>query len=130
MSLDADIVTFAQQPNFATLTTLRPDGFPATQPMWVDADEEHILINTERHRRKFQHVQSDPRVTVTIIDHANPYNYVEVRGTVVDVIGGQQARDHIDQLSQKYLGQPYGTPIQSERVILKISPVTHSGKSS
>jgi hypothetical protein len=46
----------------------------------------------------------------------------EVRGTLVEIIRGQVARDHIDQLSMKYTGNPYGNPIQSERVILKVKP--------
>jgi hypothetical protein len=29
-------------------------GRPMTHVMWVDADEDHILINTEAHRAKFR----------------------------------------------------------------------------
>jgi PPOX class probable F420-dependent enzyme len=112
----------AQAPNFAALTTLLPDGQPSTHVMWVDADEEHVLVNTETHRQKYKNIKRDPRVAITIIDRENPYKYVEVRGHVVEEVGGQEARDDIDRLSQKYMGQPYGTPIQSERVILKIAP--------
>ena len=36
----------------------------------------------------------------------------------------REARAHIDQLSQKYVGSDYGNPIQSERVILKVAPKT------
>ena len=34
---------------------------------WVDADDDHVLINTEVHRAKFKAVERDPRVTVTIL---------------------------------------------------------------
>ena len=108
--------------NFAVLTTLMPDGTPQSHVMWVDHDEEHILINTEVHRRKFKNLAQDARATITIIDSENAYSYVEVRGRVVDQIGGQEARDHIDALSQRYFGKDYSNPIQSERVILKIEP--------
>jgi PPOX class probable F420-dependent enzyme len=94
-----------------------------TQVMWVDADDEHVLINTEVHRRKFLNVTNDPRVTVTVIDAENPYHYAEVRGRVVEKVTGPEARRHIDHLSQKYSGQPYpGDNITSERVILRIAP--------
>ena len=33
---------------------------------------------------------------------------------------GQAGRDDIDALSQKYMGAPYGNPIATERVILRI----------
>ena len=36
---------------------------------------------------------------------------------------GDEARQHIDQLSQRYLGQDYQAPIQSERVIVRIEPI-------
>lgn len=123
MPLDPAVREFASGPNFAVLTTLFPDGQPQTQVMWVDADEEHILINTEVHRAKFANVQRDPRVAVTIWDRDDPYRYVEVRGEVVDVVRGQAARDHIDACSQRYRGRDYdGSQITSERVVLRIRP--------
>ena len=108
--------------HFAVLTTLMPDGTPQSHVMWVDHDDDHILINTEIHRQKFANVEHDPRATVTIIESGNAYSYVEIRGRVVDHIGGQEARDHIDALSQRYFGKPYSNEIQSERVILRIRP--------
>jgi PPOX class probable F420-dependent enzyme len=108
--------------NIASVTTLLRDGTPQTTPMWVDADEGHLLLNTEVHRQKFKNVERDPRVTVTIWDAANPYEYAELRGRVVDTVRGPEARSHIDQLAQKYTGADYANPIQSERVILKIGP--------
>lgn len=120
--IDPTIKEFAQAKHFAALTTLLPDGQPQTQIMWVDADDEHILINTEVHRQKFKNVERDPRATVTIFDETNPYHYVEVRGHVVEKVRGDEARAHIDHLSQKYQGTPYPNAIQSERVILKIAP--------
>ena len=129
MSLDAKVIAFARGKNYAVFTTLRPDGHPVSQPMWVDADDDFVLINTEKHRRKMRNVEADPRVTVTIIDRDNPYSYVEVRGTVVEVVEGAEPRAHIDQLSQKYEGQPYPADgVKSERVMLKIAPLETSEK--
>ena len=121
--LDPTVVELAREPNYAAVTTLMPDGRPQTHPMWVDADGEHLLINTEVHRRKFKNVQRDPRVTLMIRDENNPFRYAEVRGDVVETVTGQEARNHIDELSQKYFGGPYQNPIESERVIVKIAPL-------
>lgn len=117
------VKSLAQGKNFAAFTTLLPGGQPMTHVMWVDADDEHVLINTEIDRRKFRNVQNDPRVTVTVIDGGNPYRYGEVRGKVVATVRGDEARRHIDKLSNKYTGRPYDPDaIGSERVILKIAP--------
>lgn len=120
--IDKAVKELANGKNFAALTTLFADGQPQTQLMWVDADDEHILINTELHRQKVANVQHDPRVAVAIFDAASPYHYAEVRGRVVDVVRGPQARAHVDDLSRKYTGAAYANEIESERVILKIAP--------
>lgn len=121
--LDAKARDLAKGKNFAALTTLLPSGQPSTQVMWVDADDDHLLINTEVGRQKFTNVSKDPRVTVTVIDADNPYHYAEIRGRVTEKITGPEARAHIDTLAEKYVGRAYhDTDIQTERVILKITP--------
>ncbi len=122
MPLDADLKTLATGRNFAAFTTLFPDGQPQTHIMWVDADDDHVLINTEVHRAKYRNTDQDPRVTITIWDIDNPYRYAEVRGRVTDVVTGQPARDHIDACSQRYFDKPYPNEVQSERAILRITP--------
>lgn len=120
--LEDRVVELARGRTIAVLTTLLPDGSPMTQPHWIDTDGEHLMINTEVHRRKFRNIQRDPRVAVTMVDPDNPYLYVEVRGRVVDTITGPEARSHVDEIAQKYTGADYANPIQSERVILRIAP--------
>jgi PPOX class probable F420-dependent enzyme len=82
------VLELARGQNFAALTTLLPGGHPQTQVMWVDASDEHLLINTEVHRQKVRNVERDPRVTVMIWDKVDPYRFVEVRREVVEKVGG------------------------------------------
>ena len=129
MVIDERVRELAQQDNFGTLTTLLRDGTPSTHVMWVDADDEHMLINTEIGRAKFRNVQRDPRVAVVVINKNDPYEYAEVRGRVVETVTGEAARRHIDELSVKYTGKPYDPKaIQTERVILKITPDRQRGR--
>jgi PPOX class probable F420-dependent enzyme len=121
--LEPKIRDLALGRNFATMSFHLSDGSIASHVVWVDADDEHLLVNTEVHRTKYKALQRDPRVTVAIWNSENPYSYAEVRGTVTGEIRGQQARDNIDALALKYNGTPkYGNPIVSERVILQITP--------
>jgi PPOX class probable F420-dependent enzyme len=120
--LDPAVKDLASGKNFAALTTLMPDGQPQTHIMWVDATEDQLLVNTEVDRQKFRNVQRDPRVTVTVFDRDNPYHYAEVRGKVTETVTGDEARRHLENLSQKYHGTSYPNPIRSERVILRITP--------
>ena len=122
-ALDPRVRGLAQAQNFATLSVILRSGRPMTHVMWVDADADHVLINTEAHRAKFRAVERDPRVTVTIWQRGDPYTYAEVRGQVVSTVRGPEARAHIDSLSRKYRGRDYDdAAITSERVILRIAP--------
>jgi PPOX class probable F420-dependent enzyme len=109
--------------NYAAISTLLPSGEIQTQIIWVGTDGERLVVNTEVHRAKYKNVEKDPRITLCIRDEQNPYRYAEVRGKVVETVTGQQARDHIDELAQKYFGTPYPPDnIKSERVMLWIVP--------
>ena len=122
-SIDPEVRELATGPNFAALTVNLRSGAAMTHIMWVDAEDDHVLINTEVHRAKFKAVERDARVTVTIWDRENPYTYAEVRGRVVESVRGPEARAHIDALSRKYHGRDYDPErIQSERVILRVAP--------
>jgi hypothetical protein len=72
MKLDASIHELATGRNFAVLATLMSDGSPQSGLVWVDSDGEHLLVNTEVHRQKFQNTAGDGRVSVVIWDHENP----------------------------------------------------------
>ena len=112
----------ARAKTFAVLSTLLPDGQPQNHVMWVDTDGANLLMNTEVHRRKYRNVAADPRVTILLPDNENPYIFSEVRGRVAEEIRGPRAHEHIEELAMKYMGTAYPAPIQSERVILVISP--------
>lgn len=120
MALDPDLKDLAQAKNFAALTTLMPDGHPQTQIMWVGANDEHVIINTQLDRQKYRNVLADPRVTVTVFDADNPYRYVEARGRVARTQDGAAAAASIDELSRKYTGGDYGMGPTDRRVILCI----------
>jgi PPOX class probable F420-dependent enzyme len=120
--LDPVIRDLAQGKNFAALTVIPKSGHPMTHVMWVDADDDHVIINTELGRAKATAMDNDPRVTVAIWDAENPYHYAEVRGTVVSTTVGQEAADHINACSQKYTGGPYGFGATDQRIIYRIAP--------
>jgi PPOX class probable F420-dependent enzyme len=120
--LDDKVKELAQGRNFATVSTRMPDGSIQSLPLWVDADDEHLLLNTEIHRQRYKNLQRDPHVTVTLVEEGNWYSYAEVRGKLVGEVRGDEARAHIDKLAHKYTGGDYANPIQSERVILRVAP--------
>jgi PPOX class probable F420-dependent enzyme len=111
------------EPNFASLATLMPDGSPQVTPMWLDTDGEYLYINTAEGRQKPRNLGTDPRVALSITDRNNPYRHATVRGRVVQVTR-DGADAHIDKLAKKYLGQdryPFRQPGE-QRILVKIEP--------
>jgi PPOX class probable F420-dependent enzyme len=121
--LEPSIRDLARGKNFAALTVIPASGHPMTHIMWIDADDEHILINTDLGRAKAVAMDNDPRVTIAIWNNDNPYSYAEVRGRVVGTTVGQEAADHINALSQKYTGGPYGFGSDATRIIYRVEPL-------
>ncbi len=122
MPLDEDVARLAKGKNLATVVTLMPSGQPQALLTWVDADDEHVLINTEPQRQRARNVARDPRITV-LIRGEDPYDWAEVRGHVAKTVTGDEARRHIDELARKYTGQDYAPPVGPQgRVILKVTP--------
>ncbi len=109
--------------NFASVSTLLPSGRIQTQVLWVGIKDGPLVINTETHRKRFENIENDARITVLIRDEQDPYRYAEVRGRVDRTTTGDEARKHIDELAQRYTGDDYPPDaIKSERVILWITP--------
>ena len=122
MPLNEDTARLAKGKNLATVVTLMPDGQPQAQLTWIDTDGEHLLVNTEPQRQRVKNLAKDPRITVLIHASDNPWAWAEVRGHVVGTVTGQEAREHIDELSRKYVGTEYRNPIGPQgRIILKIT---------
>jgi PPOX class probable F420-dependent enzyme len=122
MQLDADVVRLAKGKNLATVVTLMPNGQPQALLTWVDTDGEHVLVNTEPQRQRARNIRRDPRITVLIHSADDPWDWAEVRGHVVETVTGEQARQHIDELSNKYVGSDYRNPIGPQgRIILKVA---------
>ena len=80
-SLNDETRRLLDGPHFAVLATINPDGSPQTSAMWVGRDGDDVLFSTVAGRRKHRNLLRDPRVSVTVLDSDDPYNYVELRGT-------------------------------------------------
>lgn len=123
MSLPDALLDLLRRPSPCFLSTLMPDGSPQMTQTWVDTDGRDVLINTVRGHQKVRNVERDPRVALNVADPDDPSRYFEVRGRVTEVTE-DGAREHIDELSQRYIGCPYpwfGGRDQV-RLLVRISP--------
>jgi PPOX class probable F420-dependent enzyme len=106
VTLPEALLDLLRRPSPCFLATLMPDGSPQMTQTWVDTDGRHVLVNTVDGHQKVRNMRRDPRVAVNVADPDDPSRYFEVRGRVVEVTE-DGAREHIDELSQRYIGRPY-----------------------
>ena len=112
-----------QKPALAHIATLMPDGTPQVTPVWVDFDGTYVRINTSKGRRKEINMEHRPQVGLDIVDPANPFHWLSIRGHIAEITE-EGANDHINKLSAKYTGNPQYQNFQpgETRVICKITP--------
>lgn len=106
---------------FAHVATLNGDDEPHVTPVWIDydKDDDRVLVNTERGRRKERNLREDPTVGVSMTDPEDPYRRLSIIGEAELTTEG--ARAHIDELAQRYVGEDeYPNPIETERVLVRI----------
>ncbi|MCR3747484.1 PPOX class F420-dependent oxidoreductase [Lentzea californiensis] len=114
-------------PNYATVATLTKDGSPQTSVVWIKRDGDDVLFSTVVGRAKERHLQNDPRVSITVINKDNPYQYSEFRGEAeLTTEGGAEL---INELSHKYLGNDYPGDAGTDnvRVIVRVKVAKTTG---
>lgn len=113
---------FLQQPFVGVVTTLREDGSPHSTVVWVEPKDGTVSFNTAYGRAKPRHLETNPHVSVVVVDPENAYRWVAVDGTVELTTDG--ADEQIDRLAKKYLGQDrYPWRAEGERrVSVRVRP--------
>ena len=116
--------------NYAVLATVNPDGSPQTSVIWVGRDDDGVLFTTVAGRVKHRNMVRDPRVSITVIDSADPENYVELRGRVASITP-DAGRQMDTQLSWKYDGRdPAPDRPGAVRVVVRIAVDKVTGRAT
>jgi len=105
-----------------------PDGSPQVTPVWFDYTDGLIRVNTPKGRVKARNLKPGAAVALAIMDPAEPYRYLQIRGRVLRALE-EGADAHIDSLAKKYLGvdkYPFRQPGEV-RVRCEIEPTSASG---
>jgi PPOX class probable F420-dependent enzyme len=119
ISLSAEIMGLIDRPNFAHLATLMPDGSPQSVPVWIGRESNRIIICTGEQSLKARNTARDPRVALSIVDFANPYEEAQIRGRVVERRPDPDLRT-MDPISHKYTGKPFPMRAPEGRIVLVI----------
>ncbi len=110
-----------EEPIFAALGTIRPDNTVQVNPMWFEHIDNTIRFTHTSKRGKFRNLQHNPSMSLAIIDPANPLVYVELRGTLTEVIADPNGAFFV-RLGKRYGNAEQEPPADcADRVILVMS---------
>ena len=101
-NIDDPAVRHLLERNHAVVSTLNEDGSVHSTVVWVNVEDGKVAVNSALGRRWPTNLERDPRITVLVYDESNPFEYVEMRGTVT--ANTEVADGHIDRLAKKYIG--------------------------
>jgi PPOX class probable F420-dependent enzyme len=102
--------------------TIGASGRPQLTATWFLAEGDTVSISLNTARQKVKNLQANPKVSFIIIDPANPYKYVELRGDAE--ITPDDDYTFADKLGAKYGGADLRERDQpgETRVIVTIKP--------
>lgn len=129
IDLSAETMRLLDGANYAVLATVNADGSPQTSAMWVGRDGADVVMSTVQGRLKHRNMMREPRVSITVIDSADPENYVELRGSASMTLDVGRRVD--TELSWKYDGKDPGEDKPGAvRVVVRVKIVKATGPAS
>jgi PPOX class probable F420-dependent enzyme len=106
----------------ATLATLGPDGRPQVSEVWFLAEGTTLSLSLNTSRQKTKNLSRNPACSLFLLDLANPYRYLELRGDA-------EISPDPDYAVAAKVGAKYGSDLREHdrpgdsRVVVTIRPV-------
>ncbi len=114
----AERYAFLQLPLVANLATVKPDGSPHVTPVWHYYDGEKLYVVAEESAFKVRNARHEPRVSLSIATHSQPYKYVLVNGTAA--VSHERIPELVRIMAVNYLGREEGEEY-TDRVLKELS---------
>jgi PPOX class probable F420-dependent enzyme len=105
-----------------TLATIDPAGRPQLTPVWFLTENGVPRISINTVRKKVRNLRQNPACSAYILDLANPYRYLEIRGEA-------EIEPDDDYAFADRLGAKYGADVRTmdgpgeSRVVVSVRPV-------
>jgi PPOX class probable F420-dependent enzyme len=106
---------------FATLATLGKDGGPQLTEVWFLFEDGEVKVSLNDSRLKTKNLVARPLCSLFILDLANPFRYLDVRGTA-------QIEPDFDYAFAERVGAKYGADLREhdgpddKRVVVTVEP--------
>lgn len=109
----------------AMVGTVRRDGSVAMRPVWFEHRDGLIWLNGGPDRRWLRRAKRTGRLSLFFVDPKNMWRHALIQARMIEITT-EGADDHIDHLSERYLGVKYRNA-KVDRTIVKLEPVSVFG---
>jgi PPOX class probable F420-dependent enzyme len=120
-TIPASHADLLERPLYCHLATVSPNGRPQSNPMWFVWDGSSLRFTHTNTRRKFEHLQANPNLAISVVDPDNPARYIEVRATVAGIEDDPEGATY-SALSERYGRGPVVPPDAATRVTISATP--------
>jgi len=91
--------TFLDEPRYAVVATINPDGTPQQTVLWYERQGDAIMMNMGQGRIKNRNLQRDARISFCIED---AYRYLTLRGIATLDTDPERAQADIARIARRY----------------------------
>lgn len=109
----AEVSELLAKPNPAVIATVQGDQ-PVSVPTWYVWENGRILVNMDESRKRLDYLRANPLVSLSVLDAADWYTHVSLRGRVAELVDDVDLVD-IDRIATHYTGRPY--PVRDRKRI-------------
>jgi hypothetical protein len=104
VSIPPPVVPLLESTAVAFVSTIGPRGEPQSTPLWFLWEAGTLRFSLVEGRQKLRNLRRDPRISVVVVDPADPTWYVELRGHI-DVLTPDPGLELERAVAEKYTGR-------------------------
>lgn len=123
VQIPTELMPLLESTAVAFVSTIGTRGEPQTTPLWFLWEGDTLRLSLVEGRQKLRNLRRDPRISVVVVDPADPTWYVELRGHV-DALTPDPDLELERKVAEKYTGrhvdvEPPGTERFATNVIVE-----------
>ena len=127
MTLNDSLRNFLDEVMPAIVGTNRSDGSVQMNPIWYERRGDEIWLNAASSRAWGRRLQPGGVVTLLFVDPGNQWRWAQIQGDVLEKTS-EGGAEHIDRLSKRYFGRPYGQHDPADpRLLVRVRPTRVTG---
>ena len=107
MQLPKDLKEAIETNAYCAIATHLNENVIQNHLMWIDYEDETLIINTEKGRQKTLNIRNNRNISLVVFKPDAMYISWEIRGIVEEVIDDEKANKQIDKVSKRYTGHLY-----------------------